>query len=235
MIHAYTWPTSNGKKLHIMLAECDLAYTIQPIDIGAGDQHQPDFLDICPNGKIPAIVDDDGPDGVPISIFESGAILIYLANKNGSLLPSASEDPRGHYNVLQWLMFQVGGVGPMLGQNHHFDHYAPEKIPYAIDRYVNETARLYGVIDRRLRDSAYLAGDNYTIADIATFPWMINHKVQRQNLNDFPNLKRWYNTIANRPAVQEGLMILSNKQRREPLTSEQHANYFGQSPTRHTK
>src|SRR5215212_8267388 len=164
MIDLYTWPTPNGHKIHIMLEECGLAYRTHAVDIGAGDQFKPEFLAISPNNKIPAILDPDGPDGQPISLFESGAILIYLAAKTGRFLP---EDVRGRYTTLEWLMFQMGGVGPMLGQAHHFRLYAPEKIPYAIDRYSNEAKRLYGVIDKRLASHRFVAGDAYTIADIA--------------------------------------------------------------------
>ena len=167
MIEVYSWATPNGHKVHIMLEECGLAYRAIPVDIGAGAQFEADFLSISPNNKIPAIVDPDGPDGKPISLFESGAILLYLAGKTGRFLPA---DVRGKYEVLQWLMFQMGGVGPMLGQAHHFRIYAPEKIPYAIDRYSNEAKRLYGVMDRRLAKSRYLGGADYSIADIAVFP-----------------------------------------------------------------
>ena len=168
MIDVYTWATPNGHKVHIMLEECGLEYKVHPINIGAGDQFGEDFLKISPNNKIPAIVDPEGPDGQPISLFESGAILVYLAGKTGRFLPDGD---RAKFEVLQWLMFQMGGVGPMLGQCHHFRIYAPEKIPYAIDRYTNEAKRLYGVLDRRLADHDYVAGD-YSIADIAIFPWM---------------------------------------------------------------
>ncbi len=167
MIDLYTWPTPNGHKIHIMLEETGLEYNVIPVNIGTGDQFEPDFLEISPNNKMPAMVDSDGPDGQPISLFESGAMLIYLAEKTGQFLPS---DPRGRFEVLCWLMFQMGGVGPMLGQAHHFRAYAPEQIPYAVDRYTNEAGRLYGVIDKRLEGRDYLAGD-YSIADIATMPW----------------------------------------------------------------
>ncbi len=208
MIELYTWPTPNGHKIHIMLEECGLAYEVHPVDIGAGDQFDPDFLRISPNNKMPAIVDTDGPDGAPISLFESGAILIYLAEKTGRFLPAA---PRPRYATLQWLMFQMGGIGPMLGQAHHFRQYAPEPIPYAIERYTNEAARLYGVLDRRLAEAAYLAGEEYTIADMATFPWLRSHERQGQNLDDFPNVRRWFEEIAARPAVQRGLQVLADR------------------------
>ena len=169
MIQVYSWATPNGHKIHVMLEECGLAYRAIPVDIGAGDQFKPEFLEISPNNKIPAIVDPDGPDGRPISVFESGAILLYLAAKTGRFLP---QDLRGKYATLEWLMFQMGSVGPMLGQAHHFRLYAPEKLPYAIDRYSNEAKRLYGVLDTRLKASRYVAADEYTIADIAIFPWL---------------------------------------------------------------
>ena len=169
MIDVYTWATPNGHKVHIMLEECGLEYKVHPINIGAGDQFGEAFLKISPNNKIPAIVDSDGPDGKPISLFESGAILLYLAGKTSKFLP---EDVRGKYDALQWLMFQMGGVGPMLGQAHHFRIYAPEKIEYAVNRYTNEAKRLYGVIDKQLSTHPWLAGDSYSIADMATFPWL---------------------------------------------------------------
>lgn len=209
MIDVYSWATPNGHKIHIMLEECGLPYTAHPIDIGKGDQFEPEFLKISPNNKIPAIVDSDGPDGQPISVFESGAILIYLAEKTGRFMPGA-DNPRGRYKVLEWLMFQMGGVGPMLGQTHHFRGYAPEPIPYAIDRYTKETGRIYGVIDKRLGESAYLAGDDLTIADFATFPWLRSYERQGQKLEDFPNLKRWFEGLAARPAVERGVKVLTD-------------------------
>ena len=175
MIEVYSWATPNGHKVHIMLEECGLPYRAIAVDIGAGDQFKPEFLAISPNNKIPAIVDSDGPDGKPISVFESGAILLYLAGKTGMLLPA---DVRGKYDVLEWLMFQMGGVGPMLGQAHHFRIYAPEKIEYAVDRYTNEAKRLYGVMNKRLAKSKYIAGPAYSIADIAIFPWLRSWKNQ---------------------------------------------------------
>ncbi|GAC1525023.1 MAG: glutathione S-transferase N-terminal domain-containing protein [Ramlibacter sp.] len=210
MIDLFTWPTPNGHKVHILLEECGLPYRAIAVDIGAGDQFAPGFLAISPNNKIPAITDPDGPDGQPISLFESGAILLYLAGKTGRFLPA---DVRGRYEVLQWLMFQMGGVGPMLGQNHHFRQYAPEKLPYAIDRYTNEARRLYGVIDRRLARSAWLGGDSYSIADIATWPWLRNWKNQGMELSDHPNLQRWFDTIEARPAVQRGVQVLAGLRR----------------------
>jgi GST-like protein len=206
MINLYSWPTPNGHKIHIMLEECGLAYSVTPIDIGAGDQFAPDFLKISPNNKIPAMVDTDGPDGAPISLFESGAMLIYLAEKTGKFL---STDPREKYATLQWLMFQVGGFGPMLGQAHHFRLYAPEPIPYAIDRYTNEAKRLYGVIDRQLAKTPFLAGDHYSIADIAVFPWTRSYQNQGIDWVDFPHAKRWFDVINARPAVQRGVQVLA--------------------------
>jgi len=207
MIDVYTWATPNGHKVHIMLEECGLEYKVHPINIGAGDQFGEDFLKISPNNKIPAIVDPDGPDGKPVSLFESGAILLYLAGKTGKFLP---EDVRGKYEALQWLMFQMGGVGPMLGQAHHFRIYAPEKIDYAVNRYTNEAKRLYGVIDTQLSRHAWLAGDAYTIADIATFPWLRSWQNQGVELDDYPHLKRWFNQIAERPAVKRGVEVLAS-------------------------
>ncbi|AOY91183.1 glutathione S-transferase [Cupriavidus sp. USMAA2-4] len=210
MIDVYTWATPNGHKVHIMLEECGLPYRVHPINIGAGDQFGEDFLAISPNNKIPAIVDPDGPDGEPISLFESGAILVYLAGKTGRFLP---EDVRGKYDALQWLMFQMGGVGPMLGQAHHFRIYAPEKIDYAIQRYTNEAKRLYGVIDKQLSRHEWLAGDQYSIADIATFPWLRSWQNQGVELDEYPHLKRWFNVIAERPAVKRGVEVLSAQRR----------------------
>jgi GST-like protein len=211
MIDLYFWTTPNGYKVTIMLAEIGTPYRVIPIDITAGDQFAPDFLQISPNNKIPAIVDHDGPGGIPLPIFESGAILLYLAEKTGQFLPS---DPRARTDVLQWLMFQMGGVGPMLGQAHHFRRYAPEQIPYAIERYTREAARLYGVIDRRLAEVEYLAGE-YSIADIATFPWIRPHRWQGQELDGFANLRRWYDSIKARPAVQEGLAVMAETKKWE--------------------
>ncbi|MCU0968583.1 MAG: glutathione binding-like protein [Rubrivivax sp.] len=215
MIDLYSWATPNGHKVHVMLEECGLPYRVHAVDIGAGEQFRSEFLDISPNNKIPAIVDPDGPDGAPISLFESGAILLYLAAKTGRFLP---EDLRGRWSTLQWLMFQMGGVGPMLGQAHHFRIYAPEKIPYAIERYTNEARRLYGVMDRRLARSTYIAGPEYTIADIAIFPWLRSWKNQGIDWNDHPHLKGWFDEIAARPAVQRGVEVLAD--RRKPLTDD---------------
>ncbi|HXF44663.1 MAG TPA: glutathione S-transferase N-terminal domain-containing protein [Burkholderiaceae bacterium] len=214
MIDLYTWPTPNGHKVHIMLEECGLPYTVHAIDIGAGDQFKPEFLRISPNNKIPAIVDPEGPDGKPMPLFESGAILLYLAGKTGKFLPP---DVRGKYVVLQWLMFQMGSIGPMFGQAHHFRQYAPQKIGYAIDRYTNEAKRLYGVMDRRLAEAPYLGGE-YSIADIAAFPWTRSHANQGVDLADYPNVKRWFDAIAARPAVQRGLQVLA--ERRRPIAGD---------------
>jgi len=200
VIDFYYWPTPNGWKVAIMLEECELPYKLVPVNIATGEQFEPDFLKISPNNRMPAIVDHDGPGGEPISVFESGAILVYLAEKTGRFLPA-----QGHarYEVLQWLFWQMGGLGPMAGQAHHFRQYAPEPIEYAIARYTNEVNRLYGVMDTRLEDRAFLAGD-YSIADMAAWPWVVPHRRQGQTLDDFPNLKRWYETLKARPAVQRG-------------------------------
>ena len=210
MIDLYSWAAPNGRKVHIMLEETGLGYRAHPIDIGAGDQFRAEFLAISPNNKIPAIADSDGPGGMRISLFESGAILIYLAEKTGKFLPV---DPAGRYATLQWLMFQMGGLGPMLGQTHHFRIYAPQQIEYAVNRYTSEAKRLYGVMDRQLGKSTYLAGDDYTIADIAAFPWTRAWKNQGVDLAEFPHVKRWHETIAERPAVQRGLEVLTAAKR----------------------
>ena len=215
MIEVYSWATPNGHKIHIMLEECGLPYRAIPVNIGDGDQFEPEFLAISPNNKIPAIVDPDGPDGRPISMFESGAILLYLASKTGRFLPA---DVRGKFQALEWLMFQMGSIGPMLGQTHHFRIYAPEKIGYAIERYTNEARRLYGVMDRRLANSRYIGGPEYTIADIAIFPWLRSWKNQGIDWNDFPHLKGWFDEIAARPAVQRGVEVLASL--RKPLAGD---------------
>ncbi|MBF24697.1 MAG: thiol:disulfide oxidoreductase [Pusillimonas sp.] len=200
MIDLYYWTTPNGHKITLFLEETGLEYKLIPINIGKGDQFKPEFLSIAPNNRIPAIVDQAPADGGnPISIFESGAILQYLAEKTGRFLPA---DLRGRTETVQWLHWQMGGLGPMAGQNHHFNQYAPEKIAYAIDRYVRETARLYAVLNKRLADREFIAGNEYTIADMASYPWIVSHPKQQQNLDDFPNLKRWFNNIAERPATK---------------------------------
>lgn len=224
MIDVYTWSTPNGHKVHILLEETGLDYTVHPVNIGAGEQFDPEFLKISPNNKIPAIIDHEGPEGRPLSLFESGAILVYLAEKTGRFLPAT---PRGRYATLQWLMFQMGGIGPMLGQAHHFRIYAPEKIPYAIDRYTKEANRLYAVLDRRLKESAYLAGEEYTIADIGTFPWLRSHENQGVDLKDYPHVRRWFEAIAARPAVARGLAVLADKRASGPLDSRAREALFG--------
>ena len=199
MIDLYYWPTPNGHKITIFLEETGLPYKIKPVNIGRGDQFKPDFLQIAPNNRMPAIVDQAPADGGrPVSVFESGAILVYLAEKTGRFLPTAT---RPRVEVLQWLFWQMGGLGPMAGQTHHFLHYAPEKIEYAIDRYVGETSRLYAVLDKRLADREYVAGD-YSIADMACYPWTVSRTRQNQNLEDYPNLRRWFDAIRARPAVE---------------------------------
>ena len=213
MIDVFTWPTPNGHKIHIMLEECGLPYAVHAVEIGAGDQFKAEFLAISPNNKIPAITDPDGPDGKPISLFESGAILLYLAGKTGRFLPAST---RGKYDVMQWLMFQMGGVGPLLGQAHHFRLYAPEKLPYAIERYTNEAKRLYGVMDRHLADARYFAANEYSIADMAIFPWTRSWQNQGVEIDQYPNFKRWFDDIAARPAVIRGVSVLA--ERRRPIT-----------------
>lgn len=215
MLEVYSWPTPNGHKVHIMLEECDLAYRVHPVDIGAGAQFDPAFLAISPNNKIPALTDPDGPGGQPISLFESGAILLYLAGKTGRFLPA---DVAAKYEVLQWLMFQMGSIGPMLGQAHHFRIYAPEKLPYAIDRYTQEAQRLYGVLNKRLAHATYVGGAGYSIADIAVFPWLRSWKNQGVEMADYPHLKGWFDEIAARPAVQRGVEVLATARR--PLTDD---------------
>ena len=202
-IELYYWPTPNGRKITIFLEEAGVPYDVIPVDITAGDQFDPEFLKISPNNKIPAIVDPDGPGGEPISIFESGAILIYLSEKTGRFLPRS---PRERYLVVQWLMFQMASVGPMLGQAHHFRRYAPEEIPYAIDRYTNEATRLYTIMDERLSETAYFAGE-YSIADMAIYPWVISHENQGQRMEDYPDLARWYEGMGTRPAVRRALKV----------------------------
>jgi len=200
MIDLYYWTTPNGHKVTLFLEEAGLPYTIIPINIGKGEQFQPEFLKIAPNNRIPAMVDKAPQDGgEPVSIFESGAILLYLAEKTGRFLP---QDLRGRQDALQWLFWQMGGLGPMAGQNHHFVVYAPEKLPYAIKRYVGETGRLYGVLNKRLADRQFIAGDDYSIADMACYPWIVPFERQQQNLDDFPHLKRWFTSIAQRPATE---------------------------------
>lgn len=204
MIDLYTWKTPNGRKASIMLEEVGLPYRVHPVDISRDEQFDPAFLAISPNNKIPAIVDSDGPGGKPFAVFESGAILIYLAEKTGMLLPA---DAAGRSVTLQWLMFQMGGVGPMLGQAHHFRKFAKEQIPYAINRYTAEADRLYGVMDARLAETAFFAGDSYTIADIAIYPWLQRWDWQGIDLEEFPNVRRWMAEVGARPAVQKGMTV----------------------------
>jgi GSH-dependent disulfide-bond oxidoreductase len=203
MIDLYTWGTPNGRKISIMLEECGLPYRVHAVNIGKGEQFRPEFLAISPNNRIPAIVDPEGPDGKPVNMFESGAILVYLSGKTGKFLP---QTVRGKYIALQWLMFQMGGVGPMFGQAHHFIRNASEQVPYGIKRYTDETRRLYGVLETRLQEAAFLA-DEYSIADIATFPWVARHAWHKVDLADFPAVKRWFDTIAARPAVGRGMAV----------------------------
>ncbi|MEE4098620.1 glutathione binding-like protein [Pseudomonas viridiflava] len=205
MIDLHYWTTPNGHKISLFLEESGLAYKVFPVNIGKNEQFEPDFLKISPNNRIPAIVDHDPADGgAPLSLFESGAILLYLAEKTGRFIPS---DLRGRQEVSQWLFWQMGGLGPMAGQNHHFNRFAKEKIPYAIERYVNETARLYGVLDKRLVDRDFVAGSDYSIADMAIYPWIVPHTYQQQDLNDFPHLKRWFESIANRDATKRAYAL----------------------------
>ena len=224
MIDLYSWPTPNGHKVHIMLEETGIPYRVIPVDIGKGEQFAESFLKINPNHRIPALVDPDGPGG-DFALFESGAMLIYLAEKVDS--PLLPKDPATRYRALQWLMFQMGGVGPMFGQYNHFAAYAPEKIPYAITRYGNEVQRLHRVLEKRLSESEYLAGPDYSIADIATFPWIRNPDRRGIDLNDYPAVKRWHDAIAARPAVARGVEVLSQNQRSGPPTKEWRENMFG--------
>lgn len=207
MIDLYYWATPNGKKCTIMLEECGLAYNAIPVDISKGEQFEPDFLAISPNNKIPVLVDPDGPDGDPIAVNDSVAILLYLAEKTGLFWVS---DARARHTLMPWLLFQAAHIGPMLGQNHHFRTYAPDKIPYAIDRYTTEAARLYGVLNTRLEHNTWLGGADYSILDIATFPWIVPHERQGQDLADFPALARWFEACEGRPAVQRGMAVLTD-------------------------
>ena len=225
MIDLHYWPTPNGHKITIFLEEVGLAYQIKPVNIGKGEQFQPDFLKIAPNNRMPAIVDHVPADGgAPLSVFESGAILTSLAEKTGKFLP---HELRGRVRVLEWLNWQMGGLGPMAGQNHHFSQYAPEKIPYAIDRYVKETNRLYGVLDRQLAQHAFVAGD-YSIADMACYPWIVPYERQGQKLEDFPHVQRWFASMQSRPAVIRAYEW-ADKIRNEGMTEEARKNLFGQT------
>ncbi|GEP02921.1 glutathione binding-like protein [Methylobacterium oxalidis] len=229
MIDLYYWPTPNGHKVTLFLEETGLAYAIRPVNIGKGDQFKPDFLKIAPNNRMPAIVDrEPAGGGEPLALFESGAILLYLAEKTGRFLPP---DLRGRAETLQWLFWQMGGLGPMLGQNHHFTQYAPEKVPYAIDRYLNETNRLYGVLDRRLADRAFVAGPDYTIADMAAYPWIVPWEKQGQDLDAHPNLKRWFEAIAKRPATKAAYARAAevNPDHGKPMSDDAKKVMFGQT------
>lgn len=228
MIDLYYWPTPNGHKITLFLEEAGLPYKVVPVDIGRGEQFKPDFLKIAPNNRMPAIVDHEPQGGgEPISIFESGAILLYLAEKTGKFIPG---DLRGRVSALEWLFWQVGGLGPMAGQNHHFRNYAAEKLTYAINRYVNETNRLYGVLDGRLQGRPFLAGEAYSIADMAAYPWTRNWEGQGQNIDDFPNVKRWQETIAGRPATVRAYAVADTVRRREqPMDEEAKKILFGQT------
>lgn len=227
MIELYYWPTPNGHKVAMFLEEAGLNYTIHPVDISAGDQFRPDFIAISPNNRMPAIVDlVPSDDGDAVSVFESGAILLYLAEKTGRFLPS---DLRGRKAAMEWLFWQVGGLGPMAGQNHHFGLYAPSKIPYAIERYVKETNRLYGVLDRHLENRTFVAGGGYSIADMACYPWVVPWKRQQQNLDDFPNLRRWFDSIRRRPATQRAYARGEPYSNRPTVTDEGKKILFGQT------
>ncbi|MGQ0836722.1 MAG: glutathione binding-like protein [Gammaproteobacteria bacterium] len=226
MIDLHYWPTPNGHKITMFLEEAGLEYRIVPVNIGAGDQFKPEFLAISPNNRMPAIVDRAARGGAPVSLFESGAILLYLAEKTGRFI---STDLPGRYEVLQWLFWQVAGLGPMAGQNHHFVQYAPEKLPYAIDRYVKETNRLYGVLDRRLADRAFIAGDAYSIADMASYPWIVPWQKQVQSLEDFPNLRRWFETVAARPGTVRAYARGEPYRSSAPMSDEAKKILFGQT------
>jgi GST-like protein len=233
MIDLYYWPTPNGHKITMFLEEAGLDYKIVPVDISAGDQFKPEFLAFSPNNRMPAIIDHDPSDaGEPVTVFESGAILLYLAEKAGRFLPS---DLRGLKTVHEWLFWQVGGLGPMAGQNHHFSLYAPEKLPYAISRYVNETNRLYGVLDRRLSGRSFVGGEEYTIADMACYPWIVPWQRQQQNLHDFPNLYRWFDAVRERPATMRAYAAGEALTSRPAVTEEGKKILFGQTAARTDK
>ncbi|MCC7426769.1 MAG: glutathione S-transferase N-terminal domain-containing protein [Alphaproteobacteria bacterium] len=224
MIEVWTWPTPNGHKVHIMLEECGLPYKVVPVDIRAGEQFKPEFLAITPNHRIPAIVDPDGPGGRRLALFESGAILIYLAEKTGRFIPA---DGIARYTCLQWLMFQMGGIGPMFGQLNHFRNYAKEKLAYPVERYMNETQRLMRVLAKRLAEAPYLAGDEYSIADMAAWPWVRGSDTRGVPLADYPEVKAWVDRIAARPAVQKAVQVLADKQRSAPITDKERDVMFG--------
>jgi len=225
MIDLHYWPTPNGWKISIALEEMGLPYRVVPVNIGRGEQFKPEFLAISPNNRMPAIVDHEpAGGGAPVSVFESGAILVYLAEKTGRFLP---KDLRGRFEVLQWLFWQMGGLGPMLGQAHHFRQYAPVQIQYAIDRYTNEANRLYGVLNKRLADREFVAGE-YSIADMASWPWIVPHERQGQKLEDFPHLRRWYDTLKARPAVQKGFLLMREEVRASGPDEKAREILFGQ-------
>ena len=227
MIEVWTWPTPNGHKVHIALEELGLPYKVIPINIGKGDQFRSEFLAITPNHRIPAIVDPDGPGGKPLTLFESAAIMIYLSERNGGrLIP---KDRIGSYKCLEWMMFQMGGVGPMFGQWNHFASYAVEKIPYAIERYTNEVKRLHRVLEHRLAESHWLAGDEYSMADIITFPWIRNPELRHVSLDEYPHVKRWHDAMAERPAVQRGVAVLADKKRKGQMTDAEREVMFGKT------
>jgi GSH-dependent disulfide-bond oxidoreductase len=227
MLEVWTWPTPNGHKVHIALEELGLQYKVIPVDIGAGDQFKPEFLKITPNHRIPALVDPDGPGGQPFTLFESAAILIYLSERNGGrLIP---KDPIGRYKCLEWMMFQMGGVGPMFGQWNHFAAYAVEKVPYAIERYTNEVKRLHRVLEHRLKETHWLAGDQYSMADIITFPWIRGAERRNIDLAEYPAVRRWHDEIAARPAVERGVAVLAEHQRRGSMTEAERENLFGKT------
>lgn len=229
MIDLHYWPTPNGLKITLFLEESGVEHRLHKVDIGKGEQFKPEFLAISPNNRIPAII-DNAPNGggAPISVFESGAILLYLAEKTGKFIPP---DIRGRTEVLQWLFWQMGGLGPMAGQNGHFNHYAPEKVPYAIDRYTKETTRLYSVLDKRLKDRAFVAGEAYSIADMAIYPWIVPHERHGQVITDFPNLKRWFDAIGKRPATMRAYSEVQPSYQK-PVTDEERSILFGQTAAR---
>lgn len=234
MIDLFYWPTPNGHKITLFLEEAGLPYTIHPVNIGQGDQFKPDFLKIAPNNRMPAIIDTDPADGgEPISVFESGAILTYLANKTGKFF---GPEQRDKIVQMQWLMWQMGGLGPMAGQNHHFNRYAPEQIPYAQKRYIDETNRLYGVLDRQLAGKPFVAGEAYSIADMAIYPWIVPHEAQRQNLDDFPNVKRWFEAVKARPATIRAYEKGEEVRPGNPVMSDEDKKIlFGQTATNTAK
>lgn len=226
-IKLYYWPTPNGKKITIFLEEAKVPYDIHYVNIGAGEQFEPSFLEISPNNRMPAIIDPNGPDGKQISVFESGAILQYLGRKFDRFYP---QDERKKMQVDQWLFWQMGGLGPMAGQAHHFRQYAPEEVPYGIDRYTNEVNRLYGVMNKQLEKNKWLGGEEYSIADMASFPWVAPYKRQGQNLDDFPNLRKWFDTMKQRPAVSKGLDVGKEESEKMNLADDKEAQkvMFGQ-------